>query len=340
MNFKEEYKRSAESISPDREAINRMKSAVLAQIAAEPEKTAGIPEKKKQIPFKKIAYIGGAVAACAVVTIAAVTLLPMLSKTGNFVDESNSSTTAMFESADRSSDCGSGSNNIIGTLDGSTSNEPELGYTQATESTASAASTTTYSNIEYIAEDAVADDDSLITSNNADGSYYDHIYDAVSPDSLLPTEETPQPVVSCDVPKDVAGTESKDAATNGVSDNDTEDHLKETPEMGLENILNPAAPENETSEAVSGDSEYIGEVIETTAEENKSCVIVLTGKDWITYNGIPYYLDSEIKTAVCPQDGISALNAADRKNYIISVEDDTVYVFRESGEFLGAYRSR
>ncbi len=65
MDFREEYKRSAEMLSPDEQTVKRMKEAVL-QKAAQPQKT---------FPFKRIAYIGGSIAACIVIGIVGITAL-------------------------------------------------------------------------------------------------------------------------------------------------------------------------------------------------------------------------------------------------------------------------
>lgn len=70
MNFREEYKNSIEIMSPSAEQLERMKKNILEQAKA--------PEKKA-IPFKKIAYIGSAVAACAVISVAAINIVPRLS---------------------------------------------------------------------------------------------------------------------------------------------------------------------------------------------------------------------------------------------------------------------
>lgn len=69
MNFREEYKNSIEIMSPSAEQLERMKKNILEQAKA--------PEKKA-IPFKKIAYIGSAVAACAVISVAAINIVPRL----------------------------------------------------------------------------------------------------------------------------------------------------------------------------------------------------------------------------------------------------------------------
>ena len=74
MDFREEYKKSAEVMTPSAEAMERMTRNIMEQVNA---------PVKKAIPFRKISYIGGAVAACAVITLGAVKLLPAL---GNSLD--------------------------------------------------------------------------------------------------------------------------------------------------------------------------------------------------------------------------------------------------------------
>lgn len=82
MDFREEYKKSEKLISPTDEQIQRMMSGVMSKIeAGEANATElKIMPQKKAFPFKKIAYIGGSVAACAAITIAAVTIAPTLRK--------------------------------------------------------------------------------------------------------------------------------------------------------------------------------------------------------------------------------------------------------------------
>ncbi len=70
MNFREEYKNQAEVMNPSTEAMKRMTQSILEQVKA---------PAKKAIPFKKITYIGGTVAACAVIAIGAAVLFPTLS---------------------------------------------------------------------------------------------------------------------------------------------------------------------------------------------------------------------------------------------------------------------
>ena len=94
MSFKEEYKNCAEIMEPSAQQLERMKRNVLEQIKT--------PEKKA-IPFKKIAYIGSAVAACAVLSIAAVNIIPRLSTGRNELAASS-----LTSSAESYSDTGAG----------------------------------------------------------------------------------------------------------------------------------------------------------------------------------------------------------------------------------------
>ncbi len=101
MDFREEYKKSAESLSPDNEAMERMKAAVLAKIAeeqsgapADNKAESPEPKPKKPLPLRRIAYVGGAVAACALITISAFTFLPMIKRTNGMIEDMSSSATA------------------------------------------------------------------------------------------------------------------------------------------------------------------------------------------------------------------------------------------------------
>ena len=79
MDFKTEYKAAAESMTPSREQLDRMKANILRQ-TAKPRKPA----------FTRAAYIGGTVAACAVITLTAVTLLPVLKDAGKLTNSDQS----------------------------------------------------------------------------------------------------------------------------------------------------------------------------------------------------------------------------------------------------------
>lgn len=83
MNFKEEYIKAAEEFTPDRQTIDRMKENVLNMTRA-----------KKAFPFRAVAAVGGTVAACAVITLAAARIAPKNASDNMFVANSNMATSS------------------------------------------------------------------------------------------------------------------------------------------------------------------------------------------------------------------------------------------------------
>lgn len=87
MNFSEEYKIAAQSLNPDSEALARMKANVLKKIA-EGENTAATAQEKPKnsIPLtRRIALFGGSAAACAVIALSAVKLVPIFTQSNKIV---------------------------------------------------------------------------------------------------------------------------------------------------------------------------------------------------------------------------------------------------------------
>ena len=76
MNFREEYIKSVEEITPDRQAIDRMKENVL-----------NITRRKRAFPLKTIAAFGGTAAACAVIALVSVHIAPRILKFDNTMIE-------------------------------------------------------------------------------------------------------------------------------------------------------------------------------------------------------------------------------------------------------------
>lgn len=66
MEFGKEYKKFGQDISPDREAIDRMKANVMSEVG----------RRRKPLPLGKIAVSCGSVAACAAIVITAAVLIP------------------------------------------------------------------------------------------------------------------------------------------------------------------------------------------------------------------------------------------------------------------------
>lgn len=134
MKFSEEYKKSAENINPDRQTIDRMKAAVLKELQEHPDAPAQpLEEPKKPLPLRRIAYIGGAVAACAAITVAAVNLVPSL-KASNAMISSGAIADSSASAAE---------------IAGNETAAPEFSMIQNAATAGSA---------EYIAEEAAADE--------------------------------------------------------------------------------------------------------------------------------------------------------------------------------------
>ncbi len=87
MDFREGYKNSAETLSPDKQTVERMKAAVLQQIDA----------PKKAFPFKRIAYIGGTVVACLVIAVVGISALH--SRDASSITETASDTSSICADA-------------------------------------------------------------------------------------------------------------------------------------------------------------------------------------------------------------------------------------------------
>lgn len=70
MDFREEYKNSAEIMGPSEEAMMRMKKNIMKQIEKAPA--------KKAFPFRTAAAVCGGLAACAAVAVVCVNVIPRL----------------------------------------------------------------------------------------------------------------------------------------------------------------------------------------------------------------------------------------------------------------------
>ena len=102
MDFREEYKKSAEIMNPSAESMLRMKQNILEQAKKTPS--------KKAIPFRQIAIAGGSVAACAVIGISAARFLPQSALTANDAMISSSACMESYcESAENTTSATAGS---------------------------------------------------------------------------------------------------------------------------------------------------------------------------------------------------------------------------------------
>ncbi len=371
MNFKEEYKKSADSISPDKEAIDRMKAAVLAKAAEGPERSAA--ESRKPLPLKRIAIIGGAAAACAVITISAISLLPSIRSANDLVEEASSSAVSMAEDAvSDSSAANDGGDKPQMACAGFCSEESvcaaddamETDIIQSVEMAVSAAESFTAepeAAEAFPAEPSAAggqvndfqteQEEAYAFTAAVTAEIYESTYECVDTTApVLPSqtntdadekEPVSDGVLEPDIPAEAqdAGMEET-AETVGLTDDGkhnptagwSPDYVIETTEIG-ETL--DAISEEATSEAGYYETYEAPAPVEGSAPK-----LVLTGKGWLTYDGERYNEDAEIIPAEPPELIVKSQNVMDKRFYYVNLDDDILTLYDEKMNFIGAYRKR
>lgn len=334
MNFKDEYKKSAESISPDKEAIARMKAAVMAKIEADPEGSADIPEKKKPLPLRRIAYIGGAAAACACITLAAVVLNSRLNSSDNMISGSVSSAASMEMASDENN-----SSMQITDLPAYDADAPESakGNSLPTSQESSA------DEADEVAEDA-SEYDEAVDQSIDETPAYDPISDGNGFTGDLPENAIATDGNDSDEKSDYSDQVSGDMPTDDISDNGT------LPDEVGDGWYDDAEAEGgwydeaeaDIEEDVPDYEECEDEVVTDDCESDDSeepgnglSVIVYQ----LTFDGIDYFPDSSISAIDCPPDCISVVNTADDRDYLIYLDGNVLYLFSGNGAFIGAFTS-
>lgn len=335
MNFRDEYKKSAESISPDREAMDRMKAAIKAQLESEQDSPVTEQEHKKPLPLKRIAYIGGAVAACAVVTVSAFTLLPLFRNSGSITDTSNSSmtetaaadtaATTSAESAGGAYNGSTGADNAI--LDSSADTDKDLFPNWALDG--SPQGTIDAGEPEYSFDAA---DESEDCAENAD-------------------EDTEAAIDSITSP-DILGTLEDDVYSDEAMDEDINDDQPDNSFHSSEEDMTLEDWTGETFDASEETGEYSNDSEETDNSRNPSeggfdndiadettTEIISVWNDGLIFNNTVYRLDSSVTSPVgCSGcDLIPVTNTVDCKTYNVSLTDDLLYLFDSDMRFIGAY---
>ncbi len=351
MDLREEYKNEMESVSPDREAIDRMKAAVMAKIAAG-EGEAGIPgEKKKPLPLRKIAYVGGAVAACAVIAVSAATILPSVNKNNGMISEAES-LSATVAAADEISSGGAadtaGSHETGSAANADTLRpEDDVAVEETTDGTAEAASDTT------------ADDSDRSWDDSPDsGGVIDSITDSVPDDAVTPD------VIPSDEPDKVSGTSSSksddnqgwhDFGENTLEPSYTDDGRN--PEVGFDTADIIDKPDTDQGDPgitgectmedfMTGDNSFDFDETADCAEETEEELdteeapevreetIIFTGRGWITFQGERY---QKINMAAGAGERLQAYDPASGKHYTVVKKLSVIYVY-QGGSYVGAYR--
>lgn len=365
MKFSEEYKKSAENINPDRQTIDRMKAAVLKELQEQPDAPAQpLEEPKKPLPLRRIAYIGGAVAACAAITIAAVNLVPSLKASNGMI-----SSGAIADSSVAAAE-----------IAGNETAAPEFSMIQNAATAGSA---------EDIAEEAAADeapaDDAYSFDNGIAGTdgfiSNDNRYENENPgagDAPIPeqsAEAVPaegaadsisdstnkghtNPALSPDgsanefVPVTYEVEESEDSTDETLVDNE-----RPNPESGVVDTSGNTTSDNGSSTEDSwaetleccDSTEEISITWEATYEPDDdrgnpsaggAWVIVRSPQGWLTADGERY---DAVKNAAAPAD-ISvfywANSPVENKDFCLVIDGDMLYLFDDQMNYLGGYKKR
>lgn len=335
MNFRDEYKKSAESISPDREAMDRMKAAIKAQLESEQDSPVTEQEHKKPLPLKRIAYIGGAAAACAVVTVSAFTLLPLFRNSGSITDTSNSSmtetaaadtaATTSAESASGAYNGSTGADNAI--LDSSTDSSKNLYPNWALDG--SPQGTIDAGEPEYSYDNA---DESEDCAENADEDTEAAIDSITSPDILGTLEDDVYSDEAMD--EDIGDDRANDAFYSPDEDMTLEDWTGETFDASEETGEYSNDSEETDNSRNPSEGGFDNDIADETTTE-----IISVWNDGLIFNNTVYRLDSSVTSPVgCSgYDLIPVTNTVNCKTYNVSLTDDLLYLFDSDMRFIGAY---
>lgn len=363
MKFSEEYKKSAENMNPDRQTIDRMKAAVLKELQEQPDAPAQpLEEPKKPLPLRRIAYIGGAVAACAAITVAAVNLVPSL-KASNAMISSGAIADSSASAAE---------------IAGNETAAPEFSMIQNAATAGSA---------EDIAEEAAADeapaDDAYGFDNGIAGTdgiiYNDNRYENENPGA----GDAPIPEQSAEaVPAEGAADSISDSTNKGhtnpafspdgsanefvpvtyeVPEDSTDESLvdneRPNPESGVIDTSGNTTSDNGSSTEDSwaetldccDSTEEISISWEATYEPDDdrgnpsaggAWVIVRSPQGWLTADGERY---DAVKNAAAPAD-ISvfywANSPVENKDFCLVIDGDMLYLFDDQMNYLGGYKKR
>lgn len=363
MKFSEEYKKSAENINPDRQTIDRMKAAVLKELQEQPDAPAQpLEEPKKPLPLRRIAYIGGAVAACAAITVAAVNLVPSL-KVSNVMISSGAIADSSASAAE---------------IAGNETAAPEFSMIQNAATAGSA---------EDIAEEAAADeapaDDAYGFDNGIAGTdgiiYNDNRYENENPGA----GDAPIPEQSAEaVPAEGAADSISDSTNKGhtnpafapdgsanefvpvtyeVPEDSTDESLvdneRPNPESGVIDTSGNTTSDNGSSTedswaetldccdsteeiSISWEATYEPDDDRGNPSAGDAWVIVRSPQGWLTADGERY---DAVKNAAPPAD-ISvfywANSPVENKDFCLVIDGDMLYLFDDQMNYLGGYKKR
>lgn len=339
MDLREEYKKSMESSSPDREAMDRMKAAVLAKIAAG-EGEPGIPEvskERKPLPLRRIAYIGGAAAACAVIAVSAATIVPNIRGANGMVSAAESSSAASIQESagDTGAEAwdtaaageiqdsinieGTSSDSIAITWEGSLDDNmpnPGAGYDPGYGQTA-----------EELPDDRIDVMPDLIPNTGVDSTPNK----GSTPPEEPPASDEPDDSASDSITglpdkgytgeawgfgsAEICATGEIGGSSDRDSEMSTEEYCDETAELGM-TLEDDAALDTEE------------------AAPEREITIVFSGGDWVSYAGERYTLCKRKPPEGTP---VNAVDPVTRTHYHVVQSGGTIAVY-QSGKLVGVYK--
>lgn len=340
MDLREEYKKSMESSSPDREAMDRMKAAVLAKIAAG-EGEPGIPEVRKErkpLPLRRIAYIGGAAAACAVIAVSAATIIPNIRGANGMVSAAESSSAASIQES--------------------------AGDTGAEAwDTAAAGEIQDSINIEGTSSDSIAItwEGSLDDNMPNPGAGYDPGYGQTAeelPDDRIDVMPDLIPNTGVDSTPNKGSTPPEEPPASDEPDDSASDSITGLPDKGYTGEAwgfgsaeicatgeiggsSDRDSEMSTEEYACDETAELGMTLEDDAaldtEEaapEREITIVFSGGDWVSYAGERYTLCKRKPPEGTP---VNAVDPVTRTHYHVVQSGGTIAVY-QSGKLVGVYK--
>ena len=335
MDFREEYRKSMESSSPDRQAMDRMKAAVLAKIEAG-EGQPGIPGEKRR-PISRFAYIGGAAAACAIIAVSAATILPNVGS-NNMVHDTTANSSIAAEKAASAETSAEPSDNAAGA--------DSTGNTET-----SAAAETLESDI--ITEDAVLEttDSASIAGDlpdngvndinggkHQDADYTDESY--MDEDDGMPNPEAGANITDdSEVTQDSgAGSDDENPCTGAPDDfSPDSEPSRQDPDKGFTGEATKEEFFDETTDI--GSFEISEEVTADATEEfdpteEVYVAKIVFGRDFIAFDGERYK-----PVSAAPPDGPSenAFDPVNKTEYTFVRSGDVIAVYLD-GKLIGVYQ--
>lgn len=332
MNFRDEYKKSAESLSPDREAIDRMKAAVKAQLENEQTPDAAEQEHRKPLPLKRIAYIGGAAAACAVITVSAFTLLPVFKQSGSLTDSISSGSNSMVSIAEAAENAPSGDTAAASKVDAVGA---EDALTDGAANDFMPNWSLTFPTSDTVDCDVCEPSDDSILEEDAADEIYDEGDDSFLPDFINGTLED-----DADYSEEEIVDDADDSVYSEEAEADDDNGFAETNDSGESTI---EAETNETCDATIDETDNCVNNTEKTYDNGAfgfvTQEIMPIGSDRLLFEHTVYRLDSSITFLgeLTAEELIPVRNVVDLKDYSVGLVNDLLYLFDSSGAFLGAY---